>query len=340
VLRTKKMNGIRDIFKRLPMLKRTFVLPFLLFLLTHFQGNLYAQDPMFSQFYGNPLYLSPALAGREACSRAVLNYRNQWPGLDGSVYATYSASYDQFVSAFNGGVGVLVLHDVAGQGALTTDNVSLMYSYHLPVNRKFVLKLGLQGTWFQKSVDWGKLTFGDMIDRRSGFVYNTLETQKIQNKQGWDFSTGVFGYTKSFYGGFVAKHLTQPDEGLLTISKLPLKIMGHFGAMIPVGDKRNELSISPNILYQNQGAFQELNIGLYMKKSAIVSGFWYRNRDAVILLLGIQIDNFRIGYSYDVTVSKLTNASLGAHEVSLTLKFACKQKPGRSHYKLADSYIF
>ncbi len=40
-----------------------------------------AQDPEFSQFYANPLYLNPALAGANICPRAILNYRNQWPGL-------------------------------------------------------------------------------------------------------------------------------------------------------------------------------------------------------------------------------------------------------------------
>lgn len=308
------------------MLRRTLVLSFVLFLLISLRGTLFAQDPIFSQFYGNPLYLNPALAGAERCPRAILNYRNQWPGIDGTVYATYSASYDQHIDALAGGIGIMALHDVAGPGSLTTDNVSLIYNYHLQVTRDFVLKIALQGTWFQKSVDWGKLTFGDMIDRRHGFVYNTLESQREPNKQGWDFSTGVFGYSKNFYGGFAAKHLTQPDEGLLTISKLPLKVTGHFGAMIPVGDKKSEMSVSPNVLFQKQQDFQELNIGLYFKKSAIVSGLWYRNRDAVVLLLGIQVDNFRIGYSYDVTISKLTNATYGAHEISLAAMFPCKQK--------------
>ncbi|MFQ3327045.1 MAG: hypothetical protein ACI8YC_001686, partial [Salibacteraceae bacterium] len=56
----------------------------------------YSQDPIYSQFYSNPLYLNPALAGVERCPRFVMNYRNQWPGISsgGGNYVTYSASYD------------------------------------------------------------------------------------------------------------------------------------------------------------------------------------------------------------------------------------------------------
>ena len=54
-----------------------------------------AQDPTFSQFFANPLYLNPAMAGTNICPRISLNHRNQWPGI-GKTYVTYSASYDQY----------------------------------------------------------------------------------------------------------------------------------------------------------------------------------------------------------------------------------------------------
>ena len=38
-----------------------------------------AQIIQFSQFYSCPLYLAPSYAGAIDASRAVLNYRNQWP---------------------------------------------------------------------------------------------------------------------------------------------------------------------------------------------------------------------------------------------------------------------
>src|SRR5258705_11450238 len=128
-----------------------------------------AQDPEFTQFYANPLYLNPAFAGSTRCPRISLNYRNQWPALSGT-FVTYSASYDQFVEALGGGIGLLVLNDKAGEGTLTTSNISAVYAYQLNVTREFSVRFGMQGTYVQKKVDWDKLTFGDMIDPRYGFI--------------------------------------------------------------------------------------------------------------------------------------------------------------------------
>ena len=114
-------------------------------------------------------------------------------------------------------------------------------------------------------------------------------------------------------------------------SKLPMRFTGHIGAEIPLGNKsqyKNSTSIMPNIIYQYQNGFQEINIGTYIKYGAFTFGAWYRNRDAFILTIGLRTKQFKIGYSYDVTVSKLNNGvSGGSHEVSLGLNLNCKSKP-------------
>ena len=59
-----------------------------------FPKILFGQDPGFSQFFANPLYLNPAFTGTTELPRAVINYRNQWPQ-KGATFTTYSLSYDQ-----------------------------------------------------------------------------------------------------------------------------------------------------------------------------------------------------------------------------------------------------
>ena len=286
--------------------------------------NLFAQDPEFTQFYANPLYLNPAFAGTARCPRVNLNYRNQWPAISGT-YVTYSASYDQHFDALAGGLGLLVTNDKAGQGTLTTTNVAAMYSYQLNINREFSMKFGFQAAYFQKSIDWSKLTFGDMIDERRGFVYNTNEVPGLSKKSNVDLSVGLLGYSKRYFFGFAAHHLTQPDEGLIGPSKLPMKITGHAGAIIPL-EKGNESYISPNVLFQQQQNFTQLNLGLYFVKGNFVGGLWYRNSDAFIVLVGVQTDHLKIGYSYDVTISRLASNTAGSHEVSLQIQFECRPK--------------
>lgn len=291
------------------------------------QESAFAQDPVFTQFYANPLYLNPAFAGTARCPRAVLNYRNQWPNISGT-FVTYSASYDQHVDALAGGLGILVTNDKAGEGTLTTTNVSGIYSYQLNVTRTFSLKAGFQATFAQKKVDWSKLTFGDMIDARRGFVFQTNEVPGPGAKSNIDISAGILGYSKRYFFGFAAHHLTEPDESLLgsSVSPLPMKLTAHAGALIPLDGRGGDTYLSPNLLYQQQQDFRQLNLGVYIMKGPIVGGLWYRNQDAFIALIGFQQGLFKFGYSYDVTVSKLSNVTAGSHELSFALQFECKPK--------------
>ena len=292
--------------------------------------NVNAQDPEFTQFYANPIYLNPAFAGTNICPRVNLNWRNQWPGVSGT-FITYSASFDQHSEAIHGGLGLLVTTDQAAN-SLQTTRVSGMYSYQLKISRKFSIRMGMEATFFQKTLDWSKLTFGDMIDPRRGFVLQTGDQPRGGSTAGLDFSAGFLGFSESFYFGFAAHHLTQPNESLIKEqSKLPMKLTAHAGAMIPLAGAASQYQtedamISPNIIYRRQADFQQLNMGLYVKKGPLVGGVWYRNRDAFIVLLGIQSDNLKIGYSYDVTISKLANATAGSHELSFQINFNCRPK--------------
>ncbi len=305
-----------------------------LFILLLTGSASYGQDPHFSQFYANPLYLNPAFAGTSLCPRLILNFRDQWPSIAGT-YVTYNASYDQHIDKISGGIGVLLTTDRAGQGILNTTNVSIMYSYRLVVNRKFMMKLAIQGTFFQKSLDWNKLTFGDMIDKRHGFVYNTNELRPGRlSKSNADFTAGVLGYGEKYFVGFAVHHLTQPDEGFISKSRMPRRFTVHAGGVINLVKKVRRRSndhvptLSPNILFMQQANFQEINYGLYFNRYPFVGGLWFRqnfkNADAIVFMVGIQASMFKIGYSYDLTISKLTNATGGAHEVSFALQFNCK----------------
>ena len=259
-----------------------------------------------------------------------MNYRNEWPNISGK-FITTAAAYDQRVDALRGGIGLMFVNDNAAS-TLSTTRASLVYSYHLKVTRKFNLNFGIEGSYYQKAVDWDKLTFGDMIDPRRGFVYQTSQIRKDEPVNNIDFSAGVVGYTENFYFGFAAHHLTSPDESLIdnVESPLPMKLTGHAGAIIPLKggslytDK--DQSISPNILFVQQGSFTQINVGMYVKKGVLVGGVWYRNRDAFILTFGIESDLINVGYSYDLTMSQLSVISGGSHEISLGINFSCKPK--------------
>jgi type IX secretion system PorP/SprF family membrane protein len=287
-----------------------------------------AQDPTFSQFYANPLYLNPALAGTKKCPRVVLHHRNQWPALSGN-FVTTSASYDQYVEAVNGGLGFYVLNDNAGRGTLNSFNINAIYSYQLTISESISMVAGFQATYFQRSLDWSKLTFGDQIDPRRGFIYETQDTPRGGTVDNVDFSAGAVIFSETFYGGVAVHHLFEPNESLI-VQEAPLerKYTVHAGATIKINEDfkgESDATISPNILYQQQFDFQQLNLGVYASKGPLILGVWYRINDAFIILAGVETDRFKVGYSYDVTTSTLgVSQTAGSHEISFAMNFNCK----------------
>lgn len=301
-----------------------------------------AQDPAFTQFYANRLYLNPAFAGTANCPRVSLNYRNQWPGIDNS-FVTYSASYDQNIDAIKGGLGVLIMNDQAGEDVLNTTYANLMYSYQLQVNRKFSIRAGFQGSYVMKSLNTSNLRFGDMIDPRRGFVYNTREVVPSESKNYFDLSAGLLGFSEKLYFGVAVHHLTEPNEGMIGESYLPRKYTAHFGAVFPFGIRQEDMTWSPNVLYQQQGESSQINFGLYVTKGPLVLGTWYRvnnkiEDDALIALVGFKMDEFNIGYSYDLTTSQLSGKTAGSHEISLSYVFPCRPKKVRFETIMCPSF--
>lgn len=296
-----------------------------------------AQDPQFSQFYANPMYTNPAFAGSEIGPRIVLNYRNQWPKLPGG-FTTYSVSADQYVDFLKGGVGVQVYQDNAANGTIKTFNASLSYAYTLNINRNLSLKFGGQGSYWQKSLQWDNLTFNDMIDARYGFVYETNEAFGDEKVNAPDFTAGLLLYSRDWFIGGSVHHLTEPNESFFGGDATLYRRYTLQGGATFALDKRHpeEGSIAPNIIYMSQGESSQLNMGLYARMSVFTLGLWYRfnnmtntisNSDAMIVLIGLQTDDFKFGYSYDITVSNLAGSTGGAHEISLgfTLKSHTKK---------------
>ncbi len=325
------------------------------FCLLTFSKVVWGQDPVYSQFFTAPALVNPAFTGNTNAARIALNVRNQWPSLD--AYITYSAGYDQILKSVNSGIGLSVLADNAGGGIYKLSRLNLSYAYIARMKDDKALKIGIEGSFSQVRLDWSKLKFYDQIDVLTGFLdANGLPNPTSEQQPGnlsksfFNVSAGMAFYSPAFYTGVAVKNLTTPDESLLNINRaiqngLDLMISVQLGSQINL-HKRNKHSrtsfVSPNVILIKEGDFFQLNGGAYLNLGTLFVGSWYRyaltNSDAVILLLGFQKDIFKIGYSYDVTVSSLSAApSGGTHEVSIVLNFENSEK--YKNKQRADRYL-
>ena len=304
--------------------------------------SAFSQDVSFSQFYANPLYLNPAFSGSVGIPRIALQYRNQWNGFN-NAFTTYSAAFDLPIEKLQGGIGGYVINDAQADGILSTLQVNFSYSVFIQLSEDYRLHGALQAGFNQNSLNTSRLVFADNLDPNYGNhgTSGELATLTDPNYNFVDFSTGVLMYSKKLFYGVAVHHLTEPNQsfypGSEDVAKLDRKYTAHFGARLPVflfGHNRKKFDISPQVIAQMQGKFQQFNYGIFATKRGLTAGTWFRQNfgfryDAVILVLGFMKKSWQFNYSYDFTVSGLRADSGGTSEVSLTflLNKADKNKP-------------
>lgn len=292
-----------------------------------------AQDPIFSQYYAMPLQINPAFTGSAFAPRVGIAYRNQWTGFN-NAYRTYGVFYEQQIERLNSGFGVSIEGDNAGDGIFRTNRFAALYSYQLNISKALAVKIGVEAGVIQTTLDWEKLIFPDQLDPLGGLGLPTGEIRPdFANKTVLDLSTGLLVVGENLWFGGALKHLNTPDEGILIADDqiargLPLRYTLHGGANILVKKSNKGKSasfISPNFLLVSQGPFRQLNVGAYAGFGMFYGGTWFRhtfsNADAVILLAGFKQGVFKIGLSYDLTVSRLASYSGGTYELTMGLSF-------------------
>ncbi len=317
-------------------------------------GILFAQDPIFSQFYAAPLQLNPAFAGTAQAPFIAANYRMQYPSfLSGAAYSTFAVSYDQALNRSNSSIGLSVMTDDAGQGIFKKTYASAIYSYKVTIRDDIQAKIGVEAGLIQSNLNWDKLVFFDQLDPITGGLNPdgtprpTSELRPTElNKTLFDLSTGFLLNAKNFYVGLSAKHLATPNEGFLGANQnlrvgLPIRWSLHGGYEITLkeGNRRHpKVFVTPSVLVVKQSDFAQVVVGAYAGFGPLFSGLWYRqtptNPDAVILTLGFKQEAFKVGYSYDFSISPLAGKTGGSHELSLTINL----DPNPRKYDYNDCY--
>lgn len=292
--------------------------------------SIFCQEPQFSQYYANKLYLSPSFVGTENAPRLFMGYRNQYIGLVN--YNTYSASFDTYVDKINSGFGALFVGDAAGYETYNTYSANIMYSYRIRIYGDVYSSFGIQGNYTQIGVDFFKLIFNDQIQTHSDGTIEPL----VKTVNFFDASSGWTIYGKKFWGGVSADHLLRPEYALTgrENSRIPIQYKFFGGLKLSTNPKvfKNSNYFYLTYLYKRQGEYNQLDLGAYWEYEPLIFGVWYRgfplfddenkvNPDAIIGMFGLRMDKFYIGYSYDFIISNLHGSTSGTHEITITYIF-------------------
>mgnify|MGYP003690625365 FL=1 len=118
-------------------------------------------------------------------------------------------------------------------------------------------------------------------------------------------------------------------------NKIPIRSSFHGGYKIKVlqnGLFHKELFFSPEFVIDLQSNLKRYNFGTYFVDGIFDLGFWYRHtrfldansenyspQDAFVIVIGIEKNQMRFGYSYDFNISNLATSSFGSHEISFSI---------------------
>jgi len=306
------------------------------------QHGAVAQDLHFSQFFNNPLLTNPANTGfiPDADYRLGASYRNQYSNIMAQPYKTMSIFGDAQVfrnKIETGwlGLGGVILRDVAGTGSLTSTKAYASIAYHQELGLSSLLTAGFNVGWANKRIDQSKLTYPDQFDGK--FFDGSQPTSVVlanNNISYFDLQVGMnYAYfpTEDIYinAGYSIQHVNQPKETFFedaTADQISIRHIAFLNGLFKVTD---QVIINPNIYYTTQARASELVLGMNAAynlsehgEKQIIAGLYYRYQDAIIPMLGLEINNIRFTFSYDVTTSSLKNFnhSFGATEFNVLKK--------------------
>ncbi|MCB9169128.1 MAG: type IX secretion system membrane protein PorP/SprF [Flavobacteriales bacterium] len=319
--------------------------PLLFLLLAASWSGALAQDPQFTQNFAAPLYLNPALTGNTYQDRLILNYRKQWPGIAPG-YDTYAVSYDHRASTLNSGFGLMAVRDVAGSNDLAFTMIAANYSYEAHIDRKHGLRGGLRLGYTRREFDPSTVLFADQVIRDN--APTSIEPPLIEQVHYFDAAVGLVYFGERAWAGASFSHINRPQQSLVNggNTRLAVRTSVHGGYRFPLDGlsmQKSRTVLTAAAHYKAQDKWDQFDVGAYVEHKQLTGGIWYRglpalkaykrgypNNDAVAVMVGYETMNqFTFVYSYDVTVSTLTMASAGSHEISITYEWPVRKKARR-----------
>lgn len=294
------------------------------------------QFPLYSQYTMNGFLLNPSYAGSDYYTTFGLTVREQWLSLPNAP-STYAAAFqtrilnDSYITKSTAvrkkidrptkggrvGVGGYLFSD--HNGIMHRTGLQLAYAYHLPIGIDQQLSFGISLSAYQYFVDIAGAVMPD--DVQDDLLNNYDQVVYIP-----DANFGVSYMTRNYYAGFAMTNLFRGSFMIGNGGDNGRSQLGHYfltgGIRLYPGV---DWIIEPSVMIKSSDmvfkSFQVDLTGRVYYKDDYWLGLSYRTGDAVILLAGIKVDRFYLGYAFDFTLSEIRSYTYGTHELTIMARF-------------------
>jgi type IX secretion system PorP/SprF family membrane protein len=288
------------------------------------------QDPMYTMYMLDKMLINPGYTGSSNWIVGTLKYRQQFIGFAGNP-VTETFNFHAPIQKKHIGLGFKIIND---KTAVTNNlNASMFFSYHL----NFAggkLSAGLEGGIYSRKINYPKLILTDPVD-------NSIPPNAM-NSLVPDASFGLYYQKKQFYIGYSDCHIIKKDFNYKTINKTKSHLYNHMYLLLgKVFDISEKWTFEPSTLVKYQAAAPiQLDVNLSLSfHDRIAVGIQYRTNDAIAASLKIGIlENLRVAYSYDMTISGLAPHTRGAHEIIIS--YGIKLPPPPAEKEIHPRYYY
>lgn len=273
------------------------------------------QDALFSQYMFNTLLINPAYAGsRDIVSLNAL-YRKQWMNLKGAP-ETMTFSADMPFRNESMGAGLVVFNDKIG--IVNNTGFYANYAYRVRLNNNLLLSMGLSAGASNYQARYSSVILDETGN--SGDIAFSTDANKILPNMG----AGLYLNNDKYYVGISAPHLFNNKLNEKNIYKTARQYRHYFLIAGYVFTINHYLKFKPSTLVkQVYGApiQMDLNANLWFHDRFGI-GVSYRSLDAPVVLAELQLfEQFRFGYAFDYSHSRIRNYNAGTHEILLRYEF-------------------
>lgn len=280
------------------------------------------QTTQYSQWSYNQFAINPALAGLKRCLDVRTAVRGQWIGLEGAPISgmlTANAPLKMKTKKID------IFHGIGGKieqdffGPFNNFAMSVAYAMHFPLGKTKAdqrLSFGVSAGIQQFGFDQSKVTTIDP-DMAVAQSANKLLVPLI--------GFGAWYHTEHFYVGVAIDQLAKnkwKDVGFASRFRLHTNIQGGYKYTF-----ENNISLLPGLLVRIPPTGPpsiDFNLMVDFKNNFML-GLGYRNIDALIGFLKVNIKQFTVGYSFDFITSSIRGGNFHSHEISLQYN-GCWQK--------------
>ena len=275
-------------------------------------------DAQFTQYYEVPAYYNAGAIGRIDYLRIRGGSRMQWVGIP-KAPKTFLAAADMPLKLLGKRVGVGLLLQQESMGLYSNFTLGAQFAYKLKLF-KGELSIGLQIGMIDEGFKGSQVKLPDDDDYHEGSDEGIPNTDIHGTSM--DLGLGVFYTHRLFWAGLSVTHLNEPaitmtadgTEAKEYEFKAGRVLYFMAGSNIPI--KNTLFEIQPSVMVKSDLTFTTAEATARVRYNKfLTAGVGYRYNDAVSLILGAEYKDFFIGYSYDYSISEISKASNGSHEI-------------------------